>query len=108
MHPGYKIVIEGIGNQATVKLATDSTTGRLVSIKMFNLPSVGNSLRLQKICQETENLRLLDHKNIVKVFDTCQSPQTYWLVMEFCGKATLHHVLKITQDGKLSEKRNNM
>lgn len=72
---------------------------------MFSLPKVGGSFRLQKIINEVDNLRLLDHENIVKVIDTHHGSQSFWLVMEFSGKATLQDVLKVTQDGRLSERR---
>ena len=88
-----------------MKLADDTLTNKQVAVKVFTLPKVGGSVRLQRIHQEVENLKALNHENIVKIIHIYEDPKQFLMVMEFAGKATLQDVLKVTKESKLSEIR---
>uniref|UniRef100_A0A665TWH1 non-specific serine/threonine protein kinase n=1 Tax=Echeneis naucrates TaxID=173247 RepID=A0A665TWH1_ECHNA len=74
----------GKGNFAKVKLARHTLTGREVAIKIIDKTQL-NPTSLQKLFREVSVMKLLNHPNIVKLFEVIETEKTLYLVMEYAS-----------------------
>lgn len=67
-----------------------------MAIKQINLKIVNKDSEkfLQTLKNEINNMRLLDHPNIVKLYDVKKSPNNLYLIVEFCNNGSLETYLK--------------
>ena len=78
----------GFGNFGKVFLASHANNPEFkVAIKTIQKSQVKDSLELIK--QEINILSHLDHPNIIKYYETFESPQYIYLVMELCSGTEL-------------------
>jgi len=82
----------GKGNFAKVKLARHILTGKEVAVKIIDKTQL-NSSSLQKLFREVRIMKVLNHPNIVKLFEVIETEKTLYLVMEYasggrCGTAS--------------------
>ncbi|XP_041674660.1 serine/threonine-protein kinase MARK2-like isoform X2 [Drosophila eugracilis] len=98
----YKIIkTVGKGNFAKVKLAIHVPTDQEVAIKVIDKTKLNTSAR-EKLYREVKIMKLLNHPNIVKLFQVIESERTLYLVMEYAsGGELFDHLVK---NGKMSEK----
>ncbi|EDW80946.1 uncharacterized protein Dwil_GK11799 [Drosophila willistoni] len=91
----YKIIKTlGKGNFAKVKLALHMPTGREVAIKVIDKTQLNTSAR-QKLYREVRIMKLLNHPNIVRLFQVIESERTLYLVMEYASRGELFdHLVK--------------
>ncbi|XP_001359986.3 serine/threonine-protein kinase MARK2 [Drosophila pseudoobscura] len=91
----YKIVKTlGKGNFAKVKLAVHIPTGREVAIKVIDKTQLNTSAR-QKLYREVRIMKLLNHPNIVRLFQVIESERSLYLVMEYASRGELFdHLVK--------------
>ncbi|XP_074165308.1 serine/threonine-protein kinase MARK1 isoform X7 [Sminthopsis crassicaudata] len=84
----------GKGNFAKVKLARHVLTGREVAVKIIDKTQL-NPTSLQKLFREVRIMKILNHPNIVKLFEVIETEKTLYLVMEYASGAfsPLHHRL---------------
>ena len=77
----------GKGAFGKVNLALHTLTGRLVAMKSFNKKKIDLEKLKKKIIYETDILKSLHHKNIVKIYETFETEKFFMITMEFisCG-----------------------
>ncbi|KAM3176037.1 hypothetical protein ACTXT7_007305 [Hymenolepis weldensis] len=77
----------GKGNFAKVKLACHVITGKEVAIKIIDKTQLSPSSR-QKLFREVRIMKMLDHPNIVKLFEIIANDKVLYLVMEYASGVT--------------------
>ncbi|XP_072046544.1 MAP/microtubule affinity-regulating kinase 3-like isoform X3 [Amphiura filiformis] len=91
----------GKGNFAKVKLAKHIPTGKEVAIKIIDKTQL-NPSSLQKVYREVRIMKLLDHPNIVKLFEVIETEKTLYLVMEYASGGEVFDYL--VAHGRMKEK----
>ncbi|KAK3599647.1 hypothetical protein CHS0354_029109 [Potamilus streckersoni] len=91
----------GKGNFAKVKLAKHVPTGREVAIKIIDKTQL-NPSSLQKLFREVRIMKILDHPNIVKLFEVIETEKTLYLVMEYASGGEVFDYL--VAHGRMKEK----
>ncbi|XP_048853930.1 serine/threonine-protein kinase MARK2-like isoform X2 [Brienomyrus brachyistius] len=91
----------GKGNFAKVKLARHVLTGKEVAVKIIDKTQM-NSSSLQKLFREVRIMKLLNHPNIVKLFEVIETEKTLYLVMEYASGGEVFDYL--VAHGRMKEK----
>uniref|UniRef100_A0A8C4E2Q1 MAP/microtubule affinity-regulating kinase 3 n=1 Tax=Dicentrarchus labrax TaxID=13489 RepID=A0A8C4E2Q1_DICLA len=91
----------GKGNFAKVKLARHIPTGREVAIKIIDKTQL-NPTSLQKLFREVRIMKILNHPNIVKLFEVIETEKTLYLVMEYASGGEVFDYL--VAHGRMKEK----
>ncbi|GFV94121.1 hypothetical protein TNCV_2957782 [Trichonephila clavipes] len=91
----------GKGNFAKVKLAKHLPTGKEVAIKIIDKTQL-NPSSLQKLFREVRIMKILDHPNIVKLFQVIETEKTLYLVMEYASGGEVFDYL--VAHGRMKEK----
>ncbi|XP_012285143.1 serine/threonine-protein kinase MARK2 isoform X14 [Orussus abietinus] len=91
----------GKGNFAKVKLAKHIPTGKEVAIKIIDKTQL-NPGSLQKLFREVRIMKMLDHPNIVKLFQVIETEKTLYLVMEYASGGEVFDYL--VMHGRMKEK----
>ncbi|XP_076669553.1 serine/threonine-protein kinase MARK2 isoform X2 [Andrena cerasifolii] len=91
----------GKGNFAKVKLAKHLPTGKEVAIKIIDKTQL-NPNSLQKLFREVRIMKMLDHPNIVKLFQVIETEKTLYLVMEYASGGEVFDYLVL--HGRMKEK----
>uniref|UniRef100_A0A3P9KR05 MAP/microtubule affinity-regulating kinase 3 n=1 Tax=Oryzias latipes TaxID=8090 RepID=A0A3P9KR05_ORYLA len=91
----------GKGNFAKVKLARHVLTGKEVAVKIIDKTQL-NSSSLQKLFREVRIMKLLNHPNIVKLFEVIETDKTLYLVMEYASGGEVFDYL--VAHGRMKEK----
>ncbi|XP_030013137.1 serine/threonine-protein kinase MARK1 [Sphaeramia orbicularis] len=91
----------GKGNFAKVKLARHTLTGREVAIKIIDKTQL-NPSSLQKLFREVSVMKILNHPNVVKLFEVIESEKTLYLVMEYASGGEVFDYL--VAHGRMKEK----
>ncbi|XP_043652645.1 MAP/microtubule affinity-regulating kinase 3 [Drosophila teissieri] len=101
-HGVYKIIRTlGKGNFAKVKLAIHLPTGREVAIKLIDKTTL-NTIARQKLYREVRIMKMLNHPNIVRLFQVIESERTLYLVMEYVSGGELFDYL--VKNGRMRER----
>ena len=99
----YKLI--GKGGFADVYLAKDNKNQRYAA-KKIKMKNLDNKLKYY-LQNEINILKMINHPNIIKLYNVIKSPNSTILVMEYCNGGSLYEYLYsyITQKGKpFSEK----
>ncbi|XP_074547240.1 serine/threonine-protein kinase MARK1 [Halichoeres trimaculatus] len=91
----------GKGNFAKVKLARHTLTGREVAIKIIDKTQL-NPTSLQKLFREVSVMKILNHPNVVKLFEVIETEKTLYLVMEYASGGEVFDYL--VAHGRMKEK----
>ncbi|KAL4659989.1 serine/threonine-protein kinase MARK2-like isoform X4 [Arapaima gigas] len=91
----------GKGNFAKVKLARHVLTGKEVAVKIIDKTQL-NASSLQKLFREVRIMKLLNHPNIVKLFEVIETEKTLYLVMEYASGGEVFDYL--VAHGRMKEK----
>ncbi|XP_063800988.1 serine/threonine-protein kinase MARK2 isoform X8 [Pseudophryne corroboree] len=91
----------GKGNFAKVKLARHVLTGKEVAVKIIDKTQM-NSSSLQKLFREVKIMKVLNHPNIVKLFEVIETEKTLYLVMEYASGGEVFDYL--VAHGRMKEK----
>lgn len=85
--PGYRIKKEiGSGGMATVFLAEEERSGRLVAIKWYVPTLFGDNRGNRRFLKETKLMKNLKHPGIVSVYDAGMRDEYGYLIMEYLPK----------------------
>ena len=99
---GIKELI-GIGGMANVYKAVDLSTNKLVAIKILRDEFMNNEEVVRKFRNESRAISILDHKNIVKVFDVSINDKLQYIVMDLVDGINLKEYIT-KRGGNLSWK----
>eukprot|EP01135_Chromosphaera_perkinsii_P007223 Nk52_evm31s745 gene=Nk52_evmTU31s745 len=91
----------GKGNFAKVKLARHVLTGEEVAIKIIEKTAL-NETSLLKIFREVRIMKMLDHPNIIKLYEVVDTPKSLYLIMEYASGGEVFDYL--VAHGKMKEK----
>ncbi len=84
----------GIGGMAVVFMATDLSYGRTVAVKMLREDMAQDPTNVKRFENESKAVVLLEHENIVKIYDVNVSGELKYFVMEYLDGITLKQYLK--------------
>ncbi|HEV7126751.1 MAG TPA: protein kinase, partial [Ktedonobacterales bacterium] len=93
----------GRGGMATIFRANDLRMGRPVAVKILREVYSSDPKFVTRFQREARAASMLQHPNIVQVFDYGQTGESYYIVMEFIDGTDLRHYLK--RMGKLTNER---
>lgn len=86
----YEIIEEvGNGGMAVVYKARDFDTGAIVAVKILREEYLDNEEFCRRFRNESRAIALLNHSNIVKIFDVCNTPTLQYIVMEYIDGISL-------------------
>lgn len=91
----------GEGNFAKVRLARHSITGQQVAIKIIDKNKLDKATS-KKLFREVRIMRLLSHKNIVKLYEVIDTPDELYLIMEYVSGGEIFDYL--VAHGRMKEK----
>ena len=93
--------ILGVGGMAVVYKAHDLTEDRDVAVKVLKEEFAGNDDFVRRFLNEAKAISVLNHTNIVKVYDASVSDAVKYMVMEYIEGITLKDYLE-AKGGKIS------
>lgn len=91
----------GTGTFGKVKLAYHQVTGHKVAVKILNRRKIKSLDVVAKIRREIQNLKLVRHPHIIKLYQVISSPTEFYMVMEYVPGGELFEY--IVKRGKLQE-----
>ena len=91
--------VVGLGGMAVVFMATDLSYGRKVAVKMLREDMAEDPTNVKRFENESKAVVLLEHDNIVKIYDVNVDGELKYFVMEYLEGITLKEYIK--QKGKL-------
>ncbi|KAA0186880.1 Serine/threonine-protein kinase MARK2 [Fasciolopsis buskii] len=91
----------GRGNFAKVKLAEHVSTGRQVAVKVIDKTQL-NRASLLKLFREVKIMKMLNHPNIVRLYEVIESDRHVYLVMEYAPNGEVFDYL--VTNGRMKEK----
>jgi serine/threonine protein kinase len=92
----YEIISElGRGAMGLVYKAKDPTIGRIVALKTMRLDVHGLEAEdmLRRFRNEAQAVGVLNHPNVVTIFDAAEQDKIFYIAMEFIEGTTLHQLL---------------
>ncbi|KAI8620555.1 kinase-like domain-containing protein [Chytriomyces sp. MP71] len=99
----YRVIkLLGEGSYGRVKLAEDLETNRKVALKIINKTSIKKPEHITRIKREVRIMRLLNHPNIVKLYDVAETDKEIILSMEYIEGGELFDF--IVANPRLNEK----
>lgn len=84
----------GVGGMANVYRGQDTQTGNAVAVKVLKEEFLDNEELVRRFKNESKAISILDHPNIVKVYDVSVSDKMQYIVMEYIDGITLKEYLK--------------
>ena len=91
----YRIVsLLGRGGMGEVYLAQDRRLSRNVALKLLPMQFAGDKRRVLRFEQEARAVSLLNHPNIVTIFEAGQAEDIYFIATEYIDGRTLRAELK--------------
>ncbi len=91
----------GIGGMARVYLAHDRLLNREVAVKILSPALAADPLFVERFRREAQAAAALNHPNIVTIYDTGATDDTYYIVMEYVPGPNLKE--RIRERGPLAE-----
>ena len=98
----YKIKDLGNGQYSKVYLAEDKFTKNRFAVKVMDISNLDPELK-QIIQREIENLKALNHSNIIKLYNHISTPTEITLVLEYCNGGSLRNYLYKVRKKPFSE-----
>jgi MAP/microtubule affinity-regulating kinase len=90
----------GKGNFARVMLARHVLTNNEVAIKIIDKTQL-NPNSLEKLFREVSIMKLLQHPNIVKLYEVIETDKTLYLIMEYVNNGEVFEYL--VKNGRMKE-----
>ncbi|MBP7936344.1 MAG: SUMF1/EgtB/PvdO family nonheme iron enzyme [Phycisphaerae bacterium] len=93
----------GKGGMGIVFKARDRRLGRVVAIKRISSNIAGSSSALERFLAEARSVAVLNHYNIVQIYDIDKDSDGYFISMEYIEGEDLKS--KIARDGRIDPER---
>lgn len=84
----------GMGAMAVVYRAIDHHSGRPIAVKLLRSRTSDISSDIKRFEREVAALRLLNHPNIIKVFDSFSQDNRHYIIMEYIAGGSLAELLE--------------
>ena len=84
----------GVGGMANVYTGRDVRTGNQIAVKVLKEEFLDNEELVRRFKNESKAISILNHPNIVKVYDVSVTDQLQYIVMEYIDGITLKEYLK--------------
>ncbi len=84
----------GMGGMANVYRGTDTKTGNAIAVKVLKEEFLDNEELVRRFKNESKAISILNHPNIVKVYDVSVTDRLQYIVMEYVDGITLKEYLK--------------
>ncbi len=84
----------GVGGMANVYKGKDIRTGNIIAVKVLKEEFLDNEELVRRFKNESKAISILDHPNIVKVYDVSVTDKLQYIVMEYIDGITLKEYLK--------------
>ncbi|KAI8927498.1 hypothetical protein BC831DRAFT_452162 [Entophlyctis helioformis] len=91
----------GEGSFAKVKIAIHRLTRQKVAIKVIDKTKLPDEYSLKNIHREAQIMRMIDHPNIIQLFEVMETKKNLFLVLEYAAKGELLDY--IVANGRLKE-----
>ena len=85
----------GVGGMAVVYKAYDCIEDRIVAVKILKEEFISNEEFIIRFKNESKAIAVLNHPNIVKVYDASVSRTVKYMVMEYIEGITVAQVMEI-------------
>ncbi|KAH0573251.1 Kinase, CAMK CAMKL [Spironucleus salmonicida] len=79
----------GEGSFSKVKLGTHLVTNERVALKIIEKAKITESSDIERITREIQILKLLDHPNVVKLYEIIDTPRHLYIIQEFLSNGEL-------------------
>ena len=93
----------GTGAYGIVKYGIHKTTNRKVAIKIYDKSKLVDISRQKSVQGEIKILTKIDHVNIVKLYQTIDTPKFLYIILEFVSGCSLSTLLKRKINRKMEE-----
>jgi MAP/microtubule affinity-regulating kinase len=84
----------GHGAYAVVKESIHKPTGQRIAIKQYDRYKLLDNQRKKSALREIKILSRINHPNVVKLYESIDTPKYVYLVMEYVVGESLHSYLK--------------
>ena len=91
----------GEGTFGKVKLAIHKLTQEKVAIKILEKKKINNEKDLERIKKEIKYLKMLNHPNIVKIYEIIENENNFYISMEYVSGGELFNY--IVKNKRLNE-----
>ena len=91
----------GEGTFGKVKLAIHKLTQEKVAIKILEKKKINNEKDLERIKKEIKYLKMLNHPNIIKIYEIIESEDNFYISMEYVSGGELFNY--IVKNKRLNE-----
>jgi hypothetical protein len=92
--PKYEVLsVLGYGGMAGVFLADEPRLGRRVALKVLSPALMADLKLVERFVQEARTIALLNHPNIVTVYEVDDRDDLHWFTMSYVGGRTLGQVM---------------
>jgi len=100
--PGYKILSElSRGGIARVYLGVQEKLNRKVAVKVLKPFYLKDKVTAERFKREAKTAAVLTHSNIVQIYDTGETGEYHYIVMEYLEES-LRERMKLAPDGKMN------
>ena len=83
----------GMGGMANVYRGTDTRTGNAIAVKVLKEEFLDTEELVRRFKNESKAISILNHPNIVKVYDVSVTDRLQYIVMEYVDGITLKEYL---------------
>lgn len=84
----------GVGGMANVYRGVDEKNGNAIAVKVLKEEFLDNEELVRRFKNESKAISILDHPNIVKVYDVSVTDRLQYIVMEYVDGITMKEYLK--------------
>ncbi|KAL5726067.1 non-specific serine/threonine protein kinase [Ranunculus cassubicifolius] len=84
----------GKGGSASVYRAICTPLGEEVAIKIVDMQELSGADSISKVAQETINMLLVDHPNVMKSYSSFATGMYLWIVMPYMDAGSCSHLLQ--------------
>lgn len=93
----------GKGAYAVVKLAIHKGTGQKFAVKIYDKSKFAETSRMKNAYREIQILQALSHPHIIKLYETHETPEALYLILEYIQGCSLNEYVKKHSERRLSD-----